>query len=100
MFMITNRSRETAGHLPAKVIEHGHVSVHVVLIVRIGWVLFIAPLLRWRHILIEQWIFRLTLIIHRIKPHHLNGTEPSMNDRRDTFLTSTLEEFLQAKSVQ
>ena len=86
--MTTTSSRKTVRHLPAKMIEHGQVSIHVVLIIRVRWVLLIAPLLRCCHVLIEQWIFRLTLIIYGIKTHHLNGTEPRMSDWIDMFLTS------------
>ena len=59
---------------PPVVIQHDHVSEHVVLVVGIGRVVLHCPLLRQRAIPVEHQRLRLRFVIHGVKARHLQRT--------------------------
>ena len=69
----TVRSQHECVHAPfrAEVIQHRHVGVHAVDVVRIWRILVLAPLIRRQHAPIEQWILRFGFIVNGIKSDHV-----------------------------
>jgi len=58
--------------IPAKLIQHSQVGIHVIQVVGIRWVLNSCPMLRESHVIVEHNVFELWLIIDRVKPGHLH----------------------------
>lgn len=57
--------------IPSQVVQHTHVGIGVIEVVRIGWVIFFGPVGWQRTVKIENVVLRFGLIIHAVKAHHL-----------------------------
>lgn len=60
------------GSVPAQVVEHRHVGVHVVQVVGVGGVVLHCPVDRQGAVQIEDVVFWFGLVVHAVKPVHLD----------------------------
>lgn len=52
-------------------VEHGHVGVHVVEVVRVGGVLLIIPLLGAPGLRVQHRVLRLGLVVHAVEADYV-----------------------------
>lgn len=56
-------------------IQHGHVCVHVVEVVRIGWVVFLSPVPWQRAVQVKDMLLWFGLVVHAVKTHNLRDDQ-------------------------
>lgn len=61
------------GYIPAQVIQHGHVCIHIIQVVGIGGVVLLCPVPWQWAVQVEDMLLWLWLIIHTVKTHNLCG---------------------------
>ncbi len=52
-------------------VQDGHVCIHIVNVVGVRRILLVRPRLRGSYISVEQGVFRLALIVHRVETNHI-----------------------------
>lgn len=75
VLFVYQNSRARCGYIPAQVIQHSHVCIHIVEVVRVRWVVLFYPVLWQRTVQIKDMLLRFRLIIHAIEAHDLWGQE-------------------------
>lgn len=58
-------------NVPAQVIQHRHVCVHIVQVVGVGRVVLLVPVDRQRTVQVKDVLLWFRFIIHAVKTHHL-----------------------------
>lgn len=62
---------ECSWAIPAQVVEHRHVGIGVVQVVRVRWVVFFCPVFWQRAVQIEDELLRFGLVVHAVEADHL-----------------------------
>lgn len=87
-----SRSRQPLGlrcsYVPAQVIQHSHVCIHIVEVVGIGRVVLLCPVDWQWTVQVEDMLLRFRLIIHTVKTHDLyeRPTRESWNPLRSGYM--------------
>lgn len=92
---------EEPRNLLSELVENRHVGVHIIDIVGVWRVFLVGPLLRPGHVVVEERILRLGLIVHGIEANHilkepvqvrvLAGTGCGLEERQEYVVQDLLE---------
>lgn len=61
-------------------IQHSHVCVHVVEVVRIGWVVFLCPVPRQRAVQVKDMLLWFGLVVHAVETHNLRDDKKERHE--------------------